>query len=157
MFNLFKRKKGKIEVVNEDEPKGVIAEYYENDNAVILKYVDELPTKEIISKFNWFTVVSWKYDGSSRNGMPDRETNLRMIALEHALASAFDSSSLCRHAYNRTGNNLKEFNYYINNRDEFMEHFNVALKGHEAYPIEINFYKDSEWSELRKLIKETKR
>jgi len=65
MFNLFKRKKGKVEDVNEEKPRGVIAEYYEGDNAVILKYNDELPNKEIISKFNWFTFVSWKYDGSS--------------------------------------------------------------------------------------------
>jgi len=156
MFNLFKRKKGKVEVVKEDEPKGVIAEYYEGDKAVILKFINEFPSEEIISKLNWFTVVSWKYDGSSRNGMPEKQTNLKMIALEQALDSAFDSNEICRPAYNRTGNHLKEFNYYISDRDEFMEHFNSALIGHEKYPIQINFYNDPEWSELRKLIKEIK-
>ena len=32
-----------------------------------------------------------------------------------------------------------------------MKHFNEALTGHDVYPIEVNFYQDKEWSDLKKL------
>lgn len=153
MFNLFKRKKPKIDSTPEEDSKGVIGQYIENDNPVILRFVGETPNENIISKLPWFTVVAWKYDGSGNNGMPTNTTNTKMIKLENALESAFKSNEVCRHAYNRTGNDLKEFNYYINDRDEFMKHFNRALRNHEEYPIEVSFYEDPNWTEFKKLIK----
>ncbi|WP_376711953.1 DUF695 domain-containing protein [Shewanella profunda] len=53
--------------------------------------------------------------------------------------------------YSATGNNLKEFAFYIADREHFMVNFNHALHGHPAYPIEINFYEDNEWNDLAKL------
>ena len=100
----------------------------------------------------WFTVVSWKYDGSDKNGMPTDSVNNKMIEFEKVLESAFENTKVSKHAYNRTGNNLKEFNYYISNREKFMTQFNKAFVEQERYPIEINFYKDSEWTEMNNLI-----
>jgi len=51
-----------------EEPKGIIGRYYEDDLPVIMKFVNELPNDSIISKFPFLTVVSWKYDGSAKNG-----------------------------------------------------------------------------------------
>ena len=124
----------------------------ENDFPVIVKFVDKTPIPKTISKMQWFTVISWGYDGSKNNGMPPDSTNARMIELEEALDLAFGQNKICRHAFNRTGNNLKEFNYYISNRDKFMTQLNKTLTKHKQYPIEINFYKDPEWTEMKKLI-----
>ncbi len=154
MFNLFKKNKKKTEKSSTEENKGIIGKYIENGFPVIVRFVNEIPEQELITKMRWFTVISWKYNGSEKNGMPPDSINNRMIELEKALDSTFEKNRICKHAFNRTGNNLKEFNYYISDRDKFMVQFNKALAKHKPYPIEINFYEDPDWTEMNTLIKD---
>lgn len=118
---------------------------------VVYKFMNELPSKDLRDKMIWLTVVSWKYDGSTNNGMPPGHVNEAMIRLEDGLETIRGREGLYFDVYSATGNNLKEFVFYIADREEFMGNFNEALHGHEAYPIEINFYEDKEWSDLVKL------
>ncbi len=118
---------------------------------VIYKFMNELPEKSIRESLNWLTVVSWKYDGSIRNGMPLKEVNKSMIKLEDGLEKIEGRGKLYFDVYSATGNNLKEFVFYIADRERFMANFNVALNGHPTYPIEVNFYKDAEWADFTKL------
>ena len=83
--------------------------------------------------------------------MPREAENERMVALEREL-EALAAADLCRHAYSRTGNNLKEFVYYGSDRSEFIEAFNAALSGHPRYPVEITFYEDPAWKDLQLLL-----
>jgi len=138
-------------IMSDSEEKGIIGEVQEDGSSVIFKLVDELPDESIRANYSWLTVIAWKYDGSDRNGMPPKKTNERMVALEHTIEESLESEGLCRHAYSRTGNNLKELVYYIADRDKFMAGFNSALADHPRYPIEINFYKDPEWEDFRKI------
>ena len=156
MFNFFKRKTTKTDSTPKENLNGVIGRFKEDDNPVIVRFADETLNENTISKFPWFTVVAWRYDGSDNNGMPTTKINSKMIRLEEALEFAFNSNKVCMHAYNRTGNNLKEFNYYIRDREEFMKQFNHALRSHEQYPIEVNFYEDPKWTELMKLKEDFK-
>ena len=118
---------------------------------VVYKFTNELPNASVRYKMPWLTVVSWKYDGSENNGMPVKTTNEAMIKLEDNLETIDGKEKLYIDAYSATGNNLKEFIFYIADREKFMANFNKALKGQPTYPIEINFYEDKEWSELAKL------
>ena len=118
---------------------------------VVYKFMNELPSKVHRDKMIWLTVVSWKYDGSNNNGMPPKKVNEAMIRLEEGLQTIQGRKRLYFDVYSATGNNLKEFVFYIADRDEFMSNFNDALSSHEAYPLEINFYEDKEWSDLVKL------
>jgi len=129
---------------------GIIGEIEEEGLPVVFKLVDEATSVETRERFRWLTVISWKYDRSVRNGMPSQDTNEAMLALEHAI-DGLEDSALCRHAYSRTGNGLKELVYYISDRAEFMSAFNDALNGHPRYPIEINFYEDYEWADFEKV------
>jgi hypothetical protein len=140
----------------EKRHKGIIGRYYEETLPVIVKFVNELPGIDTQKQLTSLTVVSWKYDGSSNNGMPTKEINLKMITLESALEKAMDESKSYVHAYSRTGNGLKEFVYYSKDTDEFMPLLNETLQSHERYPIDIDFYEDSEWIELKKLIEDFK-
>jgi hypothetical protein len=73
-------------------------------------------------RFRWLTVISWKYDRGARNGMPPQGTNEKRLALEQVM-DALEESTLCRHAYSRTGNGLKEVVYYISDRETFIRAF----------------------------------
>ena len=118
---------------------------------VVYKFMNELPEVALRNKMSWLTVVSWKYDGSTNNGMPPKEVNEVMIQLEDGLETIEGRESLYFDVYSATGNELKEFVFYIADREEFMSNFNKALSDQPAYPIEVNFYEDKDWSELTKL------
>lgn len=77
-----------------------------------------------------------------------------MIKLEEALSTEFGSSPISTWVFNRTGNHLKEFAYYIHDRELFIARLNEVLSTHSRYPIEVNFYDDSNWSEYKGLLKE---
>ncbi|MCU7844242.1 MAG: DUF695 domain-containing protein [Candidatus Thiodiazotropha sp. (ex Monitilora ramsayi)] len=120
-------------------------------NPVIYKFMNEFPDEVTRHRLPWLTVVSWKYNGTNNNGMPSEEINESMIKLEDGLETIKDRELLYMDVYSATGNNLKEFVFYIADREQFMANLNKALNGHPVYPIEINFYEDKEWSELDKL------
>ncbi len=111
-----------------------------------------MPTAEIRKNLKWLTIISWKYDCKNNSGMPAEEENRNMIALEATVEEHLENDNLLRHAYSRTGNNLKELLYYIHDRDQFLEAFNKAMSDQPIYPIEITFYEDCEWEEFQKLL-----
>lgn len=139
-----------------EEARGIIGEYYEGEYPVIVKFVNELPAADIQKQMTSLTIVSWQYDGDDNNGMPPQEVNEKMIMLEVALEKMMHVTKQYVHAYSRTGNNLKELVYYSVGLDGFMASLNEALKGHERYPIDIDFYDDAEWTELKQLIEDFK-
>ena len=71
--------------------------------------------------------------------------------LEAALLK-IERPEMCVEAYRRIGAGLREFVYYIGERERFIEEFNDRVAEDPRYPIEIKFYKDETWSELRDLI-----
>lgn len=111
------------------------------------------PKRSVLRFHGWW----WNYDGSSNNGMPPGAVNEKMIMLEEVIENMLLGEGLAQHAYSRTGNGLKELVYYISDRTEFMSAFNDALGEHPRYPIEIKFYNDPEWEDLRKLLEEFRR
>ena len=74
----------------DSQEKGIIGEIVEDGFPVVFKLVDELPFEDTRGRFGWLTVVSWKYDGRKRNGMPPEGVNSRMISLEHAFETALE-------------------------------------------------------------------
>lgn len=136
----------------EEQETGIIAKYSEDGFPVVLKLVDEFPDESIRLKYKWLTVISWKYDGGTNNGMPLEEVNRAMIKLEQTIEDSIEPKGHCRHAYSRTGNNLKELVYYIESRDGFIEAFNKALEHQSRYPIEINFYEDQKWGDFQRIL-----
>lgn len=143
--------------MSQEQEAGLIARAFENDLPVIFKLVDDLPDESIRASFPWLTVVSWKYDGSQNNGMPAQSVNDKMIKLEQAIESSSALGELAKHAYSRTGNGLKEFAYYVADRDEFLAAFNDSLSGHPRYPIEIEFFRDEEWEDFRRILQGIRR
>jgi hypothetical protein len=151
VFGIFRKKAGPQPPTEPNEAKGLIVEKDEDGFPVIYSLVDEFPETSIRQSLQWLTVIGWRYDGSSRNGMPPHDVNSKMMALEDAV-EYLERPGFMQRAYARTGNSLKEFAYYINDREAFMSEFNAALKSHEAYPLDIKFYSDPEWKDFKALL-----
>lgn len=74
-----------------------------------------------------------------------------MLMLEAALGR-IERPDFCVESYRRIGAGLREFVYYIADRDKFIDELNAQVERKPRFPIEIKFYKDETWSELRDLI-----
>jgi hypothetical protein len=140
--------------VEASEPKTVsFGQTHEDGLPVLYKLlVRELPAADAAERLPWLTIISWDYDGSGTNGMPPEADNERMMVLEETISTQLERDGFLLQTYSRTGNNLKELYYYINDRDSFIEAFNAALAGHERYPIEITFYQDPKWQDLQEVL-----
>jgi hypothetical protein len=99
----------------------------------------------------WLTVFRWEYNGSDSEGMPTTEENQHMLMLDVALGK-IERHEFCVEGYRRIGAGLREFVFYIADREEFLEEFNRCVAHDRRYPIKVTFYKDEEWTELRDLI-----
>lgn len=133
------------------EPLGVVATARIDGQRVVYRFVTQGPTEKQRKQLPWRAVVSWKYDGAENEGMPSKAILERMVKLEEALEKGVVKAGSCEHLISSTGNNLKELIYYIHDRDTFLDQLNDALEDHEAYPIEIVFFSDPEWTELMEL------
>lgn len=133
------------------ETRGRIVETCKDGLPILWTYVPEMPEESSRRALPWLTVVRWEYDGSENNGMPHADENQRMLMLEAALLK-IERPEMCVEAYRRIGAGLREFVYYIGERERFIEEFNDRVAEDPRYPIEIKFYKDETWSELRDLI-----
>lgn len=134
-----------------EQSRGVVVETHKDGLPILWTFVPELPAEGIRLALPWLTVFAWRYDESSRNGMPPIEVNESMLKLDDAIGR-IERPDLCVEAYRRVGGGLREFVFYVGDREKFMAEFNANVSGHERYPIEIKFYKDESWSELQKLI-----
>lgn len=125
-----------------------LLEYEDDGLPIVMKVMEDFPPESVRDRFGWLTVISWRYDAGENNGMPLPDTNDLMVQLESAI-DIVQEKELCVQVYSKTGSGLKELVYYICDRDEFMKAFNDALAGHPKYPLDIEFFEDAEWGDLR--------
>jgi len=137
------------------EVKGRIVRTWKNEHRIIWTYVPELPAHDARRATPWLTVLGWEYDGSAREGMPTAEENQHMMMLDAALQK-IERPKFCVEAYRRIGVGLREFVFYVEDCDEFLQELNISAANDRRYPIKIKFYKDEEWSELHDLIEDLK-
>lgn len=135
--------------------RGRIVRTFKDGIPILWTYVPEMPEQSSRCAIPWLTVMRWEYDGSENNGMPQTEENQRMLGLEAALRK-IERPDFCVEAYRRIGAGIREFVYYIADRESFLEEFNDCVAGDSRYPIEIKFYKDESWSDLQGLIDDFK-
>jgi hypothetical protein len=133
------------------EVSGRIVQTWKDGHRILWTYVPELPAQDTRRALPWLTVLRWEYDGSSCEGMPTAEENQHMMMLDAALGKV-ERPEFCVEGYRRIGAGVREFVFYIADRDDFLEEFNECVAQDRRYPITIEFYQDEEWSELRDMI-----
>ena len=128
--------------------RGVGLEYESDGFPVVMKVMEDFPPETGRRRFKWLMVISWRYDVSDNNGMPDPEVLGQMVRLESSI-DILQENQLCVQVYSKTGNGLKELVYYIGDRDIFMHAFNQELAAQPRYPLQIEFFHDPEWGDLQ--------
>lgn len=136
---------------NAPEPRGRIVRTEKDGKPILWTYVPEMPTEKDRLASPWLTVLRWEYDGARNNGMPDEESNRAMLVVDDALGT-IERQKHCTVAYRRIGDGVREFVVYIADQERFLASLNDALADQPRFPMEITFYEDKDWSELKQLI-----
>lgn len=137
------------------ETLGRIVQTWKDGLRILWTYVPEMPARDARSAMPWLTIVRWEYDGSGNEGMPSVDETRHMLMLEATLGK-IEHPAFCLEGYRRIGAGVREFVYYISDRDRFLQEFNSCAAKDSRYPITIKFYEDEAWSELQNLIDDFK-
>ena len=140
--------------MNDREPSGVIAQVrYKGGSPRLYKFVDRRIPEERKVEFPWLTVITWAYDGSANEGMPEDGDLTKMKLFESTLRGTLEADAVCTHAISKIGDNFKELLYYATDPDEFLAALNRALSGLDRFPIEIDFSEDPSWGEFEAVLR----
>nr|WP_314857655.1 DUF695 domain-containing protein [uncultured Undibacterium sp.] len=93
-------------------------------------------------------IIAWKYQ--SEKGMPSVEERERMDAMEDTLQPKLEKDGFATLALVSTGENLREWTYYVKSEEEFFSRLNKALAGKAVLPIDIHTAIDSKWAMYEK-------
>lgn len=125
-----------------------IAEGKTQGKPVIVRMRATFPSPADQALFCRLVIITWAYQGNE-SGMPSRDVHKKMNAFEDALEAGTEKRQIAFQALSLTTDGKKEWRYYASNTDEFMESLNADLRGHEAYPLEVQSFLDPDWSALR--------
>jgi hypothetical protein len=133
-----------------------VATSEDNGKPLIYRYILKPPSGIRISDYPDMIAISWEFDASVRNGMPDAGTNTRMIELEEVLEKKLEGSKNAFLTLSVTGNGRKEWQWYSRNVGETMGLINEALSGRTPFPIQISRQSDPKWSAYFDVLKAVK-
>ncbi|URK88130.1 DUF695 domain-containing protein [Rhizobium sp. RCAM05350] len=108
----------------------------EDGNALIFRSLKAVPAGVHEADLPNRVIILWRYE-SDLNGMPDADANSAQIALEDALIP-LDANEIGRQMLVVTGNNRKEWHWYVKDFDSWIAQLNQRLATSPAYPIDIS-------------------
>jgi len=117
--------------------------------AIIYRYVKEFRPGFVRDRQPDCIIVVWRYQGEK--GMPSLEERDRMDDFENAL-SPLQEAGFSTLALVSTGNDLKEWTYYTQAKDAFLERLNAVLRSRAAFPVEIHASPDPEWTTYERFV-----
>jgi hypothetical protein len=114
-----------------------------NGRKIIFRYAKELsPTFDRASQPIRIIIV-WRY--KSDRGMPNWDDHQQMNLLEDTLEPVLGEDRFATLALVSTGEDLREWTFYVKSEDEFFTRLNRALGGMPRFPIEIHTASDPTW------------
>jgi hypothetical protein len=113
-------------------------------HSIIYRYRSEFGPSFNRSLYPDRVIVSWAYQ--SESGMPSRAERESMDRMEDLLAPHVEPAAVSTLVLVSTGEGLREWVYYANSKEEFMARMNKALQGLPRFPVEVDLWKDAEWT-----------
>lgn len=123
---------------------------------VIIRIVDGWGSVSPQSRQPERAVLVWNYVAEGR-GMPSEADHARMNDLEDRLKPAVEAGGRATLVMVSTGDGVREWLYYTQSREQFMDALNRALSEQPPYPIEIFLDSDPEWRDYEEIRKQLTR
>ena len=129
-----------------------IAEGENNGFPVLYRFRSSIP--KIIKETNFPHKISivWQYQGENTKGMPSKETNQLQINFDDAL-DEIGTGEIGVLMIAITGNNQKEWIWYVKDPHNWMNQMIKCLDNHPQYPLDFQHSRDEQWDTYKSFIK----
>lgn len=128
-----------------------VGHFTQNGNPMIVRARTTLPTKADRERNANLIIIKWPYT-QGQGGMPDAREKERMTEFEEALELGTEAKEIGIHALSLTGCGVREWRYYTDDPQKFMEALHQDLQEKHPFPIELQLFQDSEWAALVEFI-----
>jgi hypothetical protein len=115
-----------------------------NGRSIIFRYINEFREGFNRASQPDRVILVWKFQ--SESGMPVVAERERMDAMEDLIHPVLEDDGFATLALVSTGENLREWTYYVKSKSEFMVRLNEALASQSAFPIEAHATADPKWT-----------
>jgi hypothetical protein len=134
------------------EDNWTLARTEEDGKPVAFRYRSMVPTDVRTADYPYLINIYWRFDGSSNDGMPAPELYDRMARLEKML-DPIEGSGMGYLVLSITGNNRKEWIWYVADKQRYMASVNEVLSEvAEPFPVEFESSHDPNWESFTVLL-----
>ena len=140
--------------MNEEKQESWVVEEGELENGLPfnLRFREDLPDEREIKKLNTLIVVSWFFESENGTGMPKDEELQRMEDFENLMDDELVEKGTARLMTVFTGEGIREWQFYTDDEEFFMEKFNQAMNGKPVLPLEIEALEDENWDAYKDYV-----
>jgi|SRR5215213_4674308 len=117
----------------------------ENGLPFILRFREDLPDDKEIERLNRLIVISWFFESADGTGMPKEADLQQMEDFEDLMDEALVEKGTARLMTVFTGEGIREWQFYTDDEEFFIEKFNEAMAGKPVLPLEIEALEDENW------------
>lgn len=111
----------------------------------------QLPEPDQRERHAQLVLISWPLQ-LDQQGAPSREEERATIYFEDALEAAIEQRDLGVLVVALASEAGREWRYYTDDTERFLDAMNDALQDHAEYPLEIALYDDPAWGGLSEFV-----
>ncbi|MCA9014931.1 MAG: DUF695 domain-containing protein [Planctomycetaceae bacterium] len=127
------------------EQEWLTATAMEDDMTVLFRLLPEIPQEIATADFPARVEIIWNYLSPNESGMPGPEDQERMNVFEECLVAAWQNSGLGFMTMLITGNQMCEWQWYLNDAEQALLVLNEAAADLPPLPIDIHTETDPDW------------
>jgi hypothetical protein len=117
----------------------------DNGMPFILRFREDLPPERELKRLNILIVISWFFESEDGTGMPQDEDLQKMEDFENLMDDELVEKGTARLMTIFTGEGIREWQFYTDDEEFFMEKFNEAMANRPVLPLEIEALEDENW------------
>jgi hypothetical protein len=121
----------------------------ENGLPCFIRIRQDLPDEDEFKKLSTLIVITWNFESADGTGMPPEAALTEMEDFEDLLDEKLIETGVARLMTVFTGDGVREWQFYTDDKDFFMQKFNDALAGRPVLPLEIEAFEDENWDAYR--------
>lgn len=116
----------------------------ENGLPYTVRFREDLPEKNEITKLNTLVVVTWLFEPEN-DGMPGENELNRMERFENLMDEDLVEPGIARLMTVFTGDGVREWQFYTADEEIFMQELNETLADEPILPLEFEAFEDQTW------------
>ncbi|ATQ44395.1 DUF695 domain-containing protein [Caulobacter mirabilis] len=130
----------------------IVGQSEDDDGVLIVRCRSRLPEPDRRAAWPHLVLVGWSYEPEPDAGLPSERENALMNRFEEAVSASVEEAGRGVLVASILGGGAREWRYYAQDPDAFMDVLNAGLEGHPEYPLDFRAFEDPEWDALAEVL-----